>query len=264
MIRSFRLLYIAAFGIFCAGPLAIVVSTAFSDTRFLTFPPRGFSLRWFFELFTDKLWFGALTNSAMIALSSSTLAVAIALPISYTAWRYNLKFARTLMALGLAPFVMPPVIMALGFLLLFTGLHVHGYFMNGVIAHAISFLALPLVTISLGFESIDRSLMDASGTMGATSRQIFWTILFPLIRPYIVAGFAFCLVISLNEYIILLMTIGFSYETLPVRVFNALRNGYSPIISAVAVLFLTTNILVFGAIAIFGNLPRLMGELDKS
>lgn len=262
--RALKALFLFAFTLFCVSPILVILSISVTSSRFLTFPPQGFSLRWFAEIFTASDWFTALVNSATIALAASALAVLVALPLSYAAWRYGLRYAKWLAALGITPFVLPPVIIALGFLLLFTSFGLHGLFINGIIAHAVFLLALPLVTMSLGFESIEPALLEAGSTMGATSRQLFRTVIFPLVLPYIVASFAFCLVISLNEYIILLMTIGFSYETLPIKVFNAMRYGYSPILAAIAVLFLMINVLVFGLIAAFGNLPRLLGALDRS
>lgn len=261
--RALKIFYMVVFTVFCVSPIAVIALISLTASNFLTFPPEGYSLRWFAEIFTDKDWFEALKNSFEIALISSALAVLIALPISYVAWRHGIRYARFLAAIGILPFMLPPVLIALGFLLLFTFIGAYGLFINGIIAHAIFLLALPLVMISLGFESIEQSLLEAGSTMGASSFQLFTTVIFPLVLPYIIASLAFCVVISLNEYIVLLMTIGFSYETLPIRVFNAMRYGYSPILASIAVFFLLINAVVFGLIAAFGNLPRLLGAIDR-
>src|SRR3546814_3001528 len=62
------------------------------------------------------------------------------------------------------------------------------------------FVTLPLVTLSLGFASIDRALVEAAATMGANDRTVFRTVVVPLILPYLVSGYAFAFVLSLNEY----------------------------------------------------------------
>jgi putative spermidine/putrescine transport system permease protein len=120
-------------------------------------------------------------------------------------------------------------------------------------------VTLPLVTLTLGFEAIDPTLVEAATTMGADDRAVLRTIVFPLIRPYIVSGLAFAFVTSLNEYIVAYMGVGFTLETLPIKIFNALRYGYTPTIAAVTVLFVAVAALVFGLIARFGDLPRLLG-----
>ena len=128
-----------------------------------------------------------------------------------------------------------------------------------MIAHGLYLVALPLITVSLGLGPIDMEMVEAGQTMGADGRTLFTTIILPIVRPYIISGFAFAFVLSLNEYIIAFMTVGFTVETLPIKIFNALRYGYTPVMAAVAVLFVLVNVLVFGLIARYGDLPRLLG-----
>jgi putative spermidine/putrescine transport system permease protein len=80
-----------------------------------------------------------------------------------------------------------------------------------------------------------------------------------LIVPYMISGYAFAFVLSLNEYIIAYMVAGFTVETLPIKIFNSLRYGYTPIMGVVSVLFVVIAVVVFGLIGRFGNLPRLLG-----
>ena len=257
-----RNVYLNAFAIFLLGPIFVITAVSFNARKFLTFPPRGFSLRWYTEIFIDSGWFNSLMSSLIIAFFSAMLAVIIALPVSYVLWKSGLRYARFLFSLGVAPFILPPVIMALAFLLLFSGIGMHGLMINVIIAHAIFLLALPLVTISLGLESVDHALIEAARTMGADGRTVFRTLILPIAAPFAFAGFAFCFVLSLNEYIIALMTVGFTVETLPIKIFNALRYGYTPVIASIAVLFLFINVLVFSLIARFSNLSRILGAMD--
>ena len=257
-----RNVYLNAFAIFLLGPIFVITAVSFNAKKFLAFPPRGFSLRWYTEIFVDSGWFNSLMSSLIIAFFSAMLAVIIALPVSYVLWKSGLRYARFLFSLGVAPFILPPVIMALAFLLLFSSIGMHGLMINVIIAHAIFLLALPLVTISLGLESVDHALIEAARTMGADGRTVFRTLILPIAAPFAFAGFAFCFVLSLNEYIIALMTVGFTVETLPIKIFNALRYGYTPVIASIAVLFLFINVLVFSLIARFSNLSRILGAMD--
>ncbi len=262
VMTALKRLYMTLFALYLIGPIIVITAVSFNAQKFIAFPPRGFSLRWYTAIFTEPDWFSALVNSLTIAAASALLATAIALPVAYMAWRYGLRYARALFALGIAPFILPPVIMALAFLIFFSSVGVNGLMINVIIAHAIFLLALPLVTISLGLESIDKALIEASQTMGATGWTVFRTIIAPIAAPFALAGFAFCFVLSLNEYIIALMTVGFTVETLPVKIFNALRYGYTPVIASIAVLFLSVNIAVFSLIARFSNLARILGAMD--
>ena len=244
---------------FLATPLIVVAGVSVNKPKRLLFPPEGFSMRWYGELFTQSDWFNALINSVTIAFCASVLAVSIAMPLALYIWSRGGFPGRALFALGVAPFMLPPVISALGFLVFWIAVGPYGHILTTIISHGIFLVTLPLVTISLGLEAIDRALIEAAQTMGANRKTVFKTIILPLIRPYIISGFAFAIVLSLNEYIIAYMVAGFTAETLPIKIFNSLRYGYTPVMASVSVFFVVIAIVVFATVARFGNLPRLLG-----
>lgn len=259
---ALRGIYLFLIALFLIGPIAVITAVSFNAKRFLAFPPRGFSFRWYGEIFVAPDWFAALLNSLQIAAAAAILSVLIAFPVAYMAWRHGLRYAKALLALGIIPFILPPVIMALAFLIFFASSGYIGLKINVIIAHAIFLLALPLVTISLGFESVEREQIEAAQTLGADGRTVFRTITLPTVLPFAFAGFAFCFVLSLNEYVIALMTVGFTLETLPIKIFNALRYGYTPVIASIAVIFILINVVAFGLVARYSNLARILGARE--
>ncbi|MFC3163848.1 ABC transporter permease [Ciceribacter thiooxidans] len=261
MSRNLTRLYFVLIGIFLAMPIVVVAGVSVNEKQSLTFPPQGFSLSWYGAIFTDPGWRAALLSSLLLALASAALAVAIALPLSWFLWRRIAPWANIFRVLGIAPFTLPPVITALGLLTFWAATGFYGQPWTAVIGHAIFFVTLPLVTLSLGFSAIDRSLVEAAATMGADDQTVFRTVVLPLIRPYLVSGYAFAFVLSLNEYIVAYMTVGFTMETLPIKIFNALRYGYTPVMASVTVLFVAAAALIFGLVARFGDLPKLLGAM---
>lgn len=256
-----RRLYFSLIGLFLAAPMIVVAGVSVNAKQSLTFPPQGFSLGWYGEIFTNPEWRNALFASLTLAVLSAALAVLIALPLAWFLWRRIAPWANIFQLLGVAPFTLPPVITALGLLAFWATTGFYGAPWSAVISHAIFFVTLPLVTLSLGFTAIDRSFVEAAATMGANERTIFTTVVLPLIRPYLISGYAFAFVLSLNEYIVAYMTVGFTMETLPIKIFNALRYGYTPTMASVTVLFVAIAALVFGVIARFGDLPKLLGAM---
>ncbi|MGG7578958.1 ABC transporter permease [Rhizobium sp. Nf11,1] len=251
-------------GLFLALPLIIVAGVSVNAKQSLTFPPQGFSLGWYGQIFLDMEWRNALIASLVLALSSAALAVLIALPLAWFLWRRHAPWANMFQLLGVAPFTLPPVITALGLLTFWATTGFYGQPWTAVIGHAIFFVTLPLVTISLGFSAIDRSLVEAASTLGGDDRTVFRTVVLPLISPYIVSGYAFAFVLSLNEYIVAYMTVGFTLETLPIKIFNSLRYGYTPTMAAVTILFVATAAIVFSLVARFGDLPKLLGAMTSN
>jgi putative spermidine/putrescine transport system permease protein len=264
MIRWLRSGFLCAVVVFLSAPLVVVAGVSLNAKKQLIFPPEGLSFRWYAEMLTASDWLNAVKNSLIVAISSGLIALSIALPLAYFIWRYRVFYARALFTLGVAPFMLPPVITALGFLAFWVTVGMYGKLPATVISHAIFFVTLPLVTISLGLESIDREVIEAAESMGADNRTMFMTIVMPLVRPYMISGYAFAFVLSLNEYIIAYMVAGFTVETLPIKIFNSLRYGYTPVMASVAVVFVLIAVLVFGLIARFGNLPKLLGAWTET
>jgi putative spermidine/putrescine transport system permease protein len=259
MNRAGRNLFMGLVLLILLAPLFVVAGVSLNEKKELIFPPHGFSLGWYGELLSQADWLNAIRHSLIIAVLSALLAVSVAFPLAYFLWRHKVWYAQILFTLSVAPFRLPPVITALGFLLFWVNVGLYGNIIATIISHAIFFVTLPLVTISLGLESIDRQVVEASRMLGADGRTVFRTIVLPMVRPYLISGYAFAFVLSLNEYIVAYMVAGFTVETLPIKIFNSLRYGYTPVMAAVAVVFVLLAGLVFGLIARFGDLPRLLG-----
>ncbi len=254
-----RLVFLTLVAGFLAMPIVVVSLVSFNQTSQMVFPPSEWSLRWYFDFFSDPTWVSAFTHSIVIALAAAALSTSIALPIAYAQWRHRSRFANILAGLGGLPFVLPSVVIAILFLLFWGTIRHVGQIENIIISHAMTFVAMPLVMITLGFASIDETLIEAAKTMGAPEEHVFTTVVLPIIFPFIVASLIFVAIFSLNEYLIAYMVGGFATQTLPVKIFASMRTGFSPAICVAAVLFLTIGLIGFLTIARFGNLPKLMG-----
>lgn len=260
IMRAMGHLFMALSAVMLALPIVVVSGAALNSGRSMFFPPREPTLDRFYEFFvTEPVWINALTNSILVAFCSAALAVLIAWPLAYALWTRGDKASKLLAGLGSMPFALPPIVfgVGLGFLWSFTG--ALGSVWAGIVSHAALFVALPIVTISIGLQSVDRAHLDAAATMGATKSVTFRTVILPQTLPYTISGFFFALVLSFNEFIVMFFVSASSYSTVTLQIFNSLRNGYTPTMAVAAILFITVSIVVFSAIARWGDLPRLMG-----
>ncbi|HEX2030420.1 MAG TPA: ABC transporter permease [Actinomycetota bacterium] len=245
--------------LFVLSPLLVVAVVSINPTRYMNFPPEGFSVNWYAQIWADEGWRSAILRSLIIATSSAALSVAIALPLAYVLRTYRIRLAPVLYSLGILPFMLPPVISALGAQVFWNSVGHIGRIENVIVAHGIFFSTLPLVTIALAVETLDPALPEAAQTLGATPRTTFRTVTLPLLVPPMITGYAAAFVLSLNEYIIAFLVAGFSVETLPIKIFNSLRYGFTPTIAAVTVVFIAVAATVFSLFARFGNLLRFLG-----
>lgn len=252
--------FVTAFTIvFLFAPLIVVAIVSINENRYMDFPPEGFSIAWYTALWTDSEWRNAILTSLTIAAASAAFAVAVATPLAYVLRVYRIRLTPLLYSLGIVPFMLPPVITALGMQVFWNATGHVGRIENVIVAHGIFFSTLPLIAISLGMETMDPSLREAAQTLGASPRTTFRTVTFPLLVPSMITGYAAAFVLSLNEYIISFLVAGFSVETLPIKIFNSLRYGFTPTIAAVTVVFIVVAATVFTFAAMFGNLLRFLG-----
>jgi len=180
------------------APFVVVAGVSIGASKTITFPPTEFSMRWYSILFTDPDWLKAIATSLLVALFAAFISVTLALAINYVLWRLQSRLARFTFALGLGPFLLPPIILALGASLFWAEAGWYGRIEATVISHGIFFVTLPLVIISRGFASLTQDVVEAATIMGATQWQLFKTIVLPLITPYLLTGFALVAIISVN------------------------------------------------------------------
>lgn len=257
--KALSQLFFALVIVYLLLPIVVIFGVSLNARNTLFFPPHGISGRWYAAFFTLREWWLPALNSLWVAALAALVAVSVALPLAYAAWWDRSRYARLLLLVGLVPFALPPVITALGALILWIMLQSYGRPYTVVLSHAIFLTTLPLATITLGLQTLNPQMVEAARTLGADARQVFFTVILPFIRPYVIAGYLFAFVLSLNEYLIAYMTVGFTVETLPIKIFNSLRYGYSPVMASASLIFFLAAVVIFSAIGRFGDLARLLG-----
>ncbi len=263
--RWVRPLYMALSALFIALPIVVVCASALNSGRAMLFPPEDPTLDRFLAFFVEEeIWVTALRHSIIIALGAAALATLMAWPIAYQIWKRKDGLSKLIAGLASLPFALPPIVFGVGLSFLWSFTTGLGEIWAGMVSHAAFFLALPLVIISIGLQSIDRAHLDAAATMGAGEAVTFRTLIFPQTLPYTASAFFFVLVLSFNEFIIMFFVSSAAYSTVTLQIFNSLRNGFTPTMAVGAITFILASVLVFALVARFGNLPKLLGADDSN
>lgn len=251
--------YLWAIALLLIAPFVVVLGVSVGASKNITFPPEALSAKWYTELLTQTEWLAAIGRSLLIAMIAAGIATALALAINYVLWRSKSGFAKATFALGLGPFLLPPIILALGASLFWAEVGWYGRMEATIISHGVFFVTLPLVIIARGFAALTDEVIEAAQMMGATPAAVFRTIVLPLIAPYVFTGFALVAIISVNEYLIANMISGFVVETLPIKIFNNVRYGYSPVVAAASILFVALTVTILLVLSRITDLVALFG-----
>ncbi|WP_029350235.1 ABC transporter permease [Bosea sp. 117] len=250
---SWRLLLglIAALvGAFLLLPIALIVALSFGSSQWLQFPPPGWTLRWYEELFADPEWLGSFLTSFQIAVVVTVLSVGIGAMASFGLTRGEFRGRELLRALFLTPMILPVVVLAVALYAFFLRLHLNGTFIGFVLAHLVIALPFSIIAISNALERFDRDIETAAIVCGASPLEAKIRITLPGIRLGLMSAAIFSFLASWDEVVIAIFMASPDLQTLPVRIFGTLRQDLSPVIAAISTVLiaLTAGLMALAAL----------------
>ena len=235
-ICSFAVIYLIA-------PLIVVLIISFSSAPFLTFPPPGFSLQWYNNLFTNPAWFNSLVTSIKILVPTSILATVLGTSAAYGLARSDFVGKQLVMGLLLSPMIVPVIIVAIGIFGVFRALGLYGNLLGLIIAHTILAIPYVVMTVSGSLAVIDKRLEDAALTLGASPLRCFRRITFPLIFPAVLSGMLFSMVVSFDELVVSMFISTPVVRPVTVQMWSNIRGSVDPTIAAIATLLFCFSLL---------------------
>ncbi|MDI6024835.1 ABC transporter permease subunit [Corticibacterium sp. UT-5YL-CI-8] len=228
-------------------PIVVVMILSFSKASFLTFPPPGFSLRWYEKFFSDTEWMTAFTNSLVIAAMSAVFAVTLGGMAALGIVRSSIKGKSAIMLLLVSPVIVPPVVLGLSLYSLFLRTDLAGTMGGLAAAHAIGGLPLVVVIMAASLQGVDRRLEQAAAVHGASPLTVFRTVTLPAIAPGMAAAAFFAFLHSFDELVLSLFLSSAQLRTLPLRLWADVNYQLNPVLAVVSTLEV---LLVVGGIAL--------------
>jgi putative spermidine/putrescine transport system permease protein len=244
MIVVGRLIVALAFA-YVLAPILIVILMSFANDAYIVFPPSGWSLKWYGELWRREEFHAGLATSLKIAGMVTVLALAIGVPASLAVARGAGRWRDAVYACLTAPQLVPAVVLGLMLLLVFAPFRLVATLPGVVIAHVVVTLPFVVRIMATTFATITTDCEAAAATLGASPPQVFFRVTLPLAAPGILAAAAIAFIVSFDETVVTLFLSGPRFTTLPVQVFNYVTTKTDPMIAA-----LSTVLLLFTAILI--------------
>lgn len=223
-------------------PVVMVIGASFTQTRYITFPPKGLTLRWYSEAYADSALMGGLLMSIHVAVVSVALAVVLGTMASLYIARPDARWRQALSSFFLAPLNVPSVMTAFALLLAFTDWHLINWW-GLVIAHVVLTLPYIVRSVLVSLAGQDNAVQRAAAILGANPLRVFWYITLPLIRPGVLAGATFAFLISFNNVPISVFLAAPGSAPLPVVLFNRMQWLAEPSVAAAATLTIVATIV---------------------
>lgn len=225
-------------------PTLIVIGASFTSGDIIQFPPDGLSLRWYQRLwqlndFQQALWrtFYVSTICTLVSIPVGTLAALATV-------RYRLRFRKSIQVYLLLPFTIPLVVSGIAMMLIFGEIRILGQLWPVGIALCVINLPFMIWSVSASVNALDPQLENAAANCGAPPVQAFLTVTLPAVMPGIITGALLMFILAFNEFLVSLFLTDSRTVTLPVQIYNSIRNVITPDLAAVSVLYIIVALVV--------------------
>lgn len=239
--------------IFLLGPLLIIAASSFEPGTVLKFPPEGFSLRWYQNIFEQGSFVRTFMISVIISLAGNVLALLIGVPAAYAISRFRFKGRDALNAIFLSPVLIPGIVLGFTLMRYLIVVYQLPLYAGLLIGHTVIMLPFIIRVIGSSLSNFDFAIEEAALSLGAGRVMTFFKVVLPNIKSGIIAAILIAFLESFNNVDISVFMTGPGVSTLPIQMLTYVENYFDPTIAAISVLLM----VVTGAFMFL--IERMMG-----
>lgn len=216
------------------APSIIVLMISFDTRAFVSFPPQGFTLDWYRQVFSQTVLVDAMINSLKVGVTVTALCIVLGVPTAIVCVRGRFPGTTALSVYVLVPHMVPGIV--LGVAVLFAGALVGIGPSIGLqsISITVFVLAVMVRTVMSRLQRLDPALDEAAANLGASAFQSLRTITFPLLMPAILAGAVFTFIEGFDNISVAIFTHGFRDRPLPIELLALVQTTNTPLVAAVS------------------------------
>ena len=225
---------------------------------------RGFSLdnltldNLYFTVFENNLTRNATLNTFLYSGSAAVIAVTLALCVAYIVNRQlvNRHVGSVLSFLTMAPFVIPGIVLAIGFYAAYTQppLVLYGSAWILILAFATRFLPIAYANSNAAIRSINPELEDAVRILGGTRFTAIRRVVMPLLKRSLAGAFILVFIPGTRELSAAIFLYSINTQVLSVLLFDKSDEGNFEMLASIGLIlvFITVVFILIGF--------RLMGR----
>ncbi len=241
------------------APLIVPLLMSISDTPYIVFPPQGFTLKWYGAVLANPEARGSFLFSLQLAAIVTAVSLVLGIPCAAGLTRFQVRGQEVILGIILSPLIVPLIVTGVALLQLFSMLGSRATMLQLVIGHTVVCLPYVIRSVSASFVLTNRNLEDAAAVLGAAPHVVATKIIWPQVRPGILAGGIFCFIVSFDDYPISMWLADGNHFPVPLYLYTVIERSFDPSIAAIASLMIFFALfLVFVIEKVFGiSLARL-------
>ncbi len=239
--------------VFLVAPTIIVIPMSFSDSQYLEFPPRTWSVRWYEHYFASYEWMSATRTSLLAAFLTMLVATPLGIMAAYGLFVSNLRYAQLIFLLLISPMMVPVVLIAIGVFYVYAKMKMVHTLGGLVLAHSMLAIPLVLIVVSAALKSYDMNQEMVARSLGASRFRAFMVVTLPQIRFSVITASLLSFLTSFDEVIIALFISGGDNATLTRGMFITLRDQIDPTIASISTIMVLVSSSLLVLAQVFGQ-----------
>ena len=241
-------------------PSLVVIPMSFSDSQYLEFPPKNWSLRWYENYFSSGKvgmgfndWIGATWTSVKVAVLTIFVATPIGTMAAYGLINSGSKARTVLFPIMISPMMVPVILVAIGLFYFYVQFKMVNSILGLVLGHSLVAMPLVLIIVLSALKNYDMNQEKVARSLGASRLRAFFEITLPQIKFSIISASLISFLTSFDEVIISLFVAGGDNSTITRAMFLALRDQIDPTIAAIStiLIIISTGLLIL--VQLFGT-----------
>lgn len=224
-------------------PLVSVGFASVSQARYLTFPIRRYSTKWYDEAIESSTVSELLVTSLSVAVVVTIVSLVLAFFGALAFARYQWRFRNAFQKLILLPIFFPQTVLGLALLMWFNSLGIIPTWKTAVVAHLVWITPIATLIVAIRAYSFDPALEEAARDMGAGTFTVLREITLPLLMPGLVSAGLFAFLLSWGNFPLSLFTTG-ADSTLPEWLYAKMVSGYSPLVPTLGIMSVVGSFLL--------------------
>jgi spermidine/putrescine transport system permease protein len=222
-------------------PIIVLLVFSFNTKRFPS-AWDSFTLKWYKKLFNSEELWSSFFTSLTVSLITTFLCLLLSLLLLY--FRANGGKIKKAIPLFYGNLVIPESLFAISLLSYFTFFDIPLGFTTLIVAHTVLSLGFAIPILYTRYQQLDKRLIEASMSLGASSFQTFYKIVLPFLKPGMIATALLVFILSFDDFILSYFTAGTNVQTLSLYLLSMLRTGISPIVNALSIFVLLLSSLL--------------------
>lgn len=248
MTKALKRFYLALVYLFMYAPIIVMMVYSFNDSKLRTSEWKGFTFKWYAEIFKDSQMLEALQTTLYTAIVSAVVATVVGTLAAIGIHKMKKRTKNIVMNITYLPVMNPDIVTGISLMILFVFLRIPLGRVSLLLSHITFNIPYVIISVLPKLTQFNNNMYEAALDLGSSPLKAYTKIVLPEIMPGIMTGFLFAITLSIDDFVVSFFTAGAGATNLSIYIYSAVSKRYNPSISALSTLMFVVIFLLLTAI----------------